>query len=343
VAVQFAPVRAAVPTPTMSAAFGAFTRDSNSTYGFSLLRPASWKEIDFGGIEQYAPVDPAKAQGDLDLGIVNLKTQASVTAAESSSTTVAESAIFEAHPSMSGWSAGIEALWRSIRVPFQLISRGPKATIYAMSPVADELQLVALVVSNGQPLQLSLRAKGELADLATLTSGGVVADFQTMAESVSTAPLDHQLPLPARPETSPAKTETSLNPTYVGPYKEDTGTRNPGGGPVHYRWYTWYYDAPPMVDELYEWAHYDLYTQYQFTIGRVDVTLQPDLSCAYGSQFSEYERYIGKHTTQSNGTVYDDYYPQKIVAELGPDAYDMVLEGVVGFTLVCNTDIKYRY
>ena len=69
----------------------------------------------------------------------------------------------------------------------------PQAKVYLLGiPASTNLEIVALLINQNQPLGLSLIASGSYANLERLQKDGLVDDFLTMLESVEAIPYDPQ-------------------------------------------------------------------------------------------------------------------------------------------------------
>lgn len=91
-------------------------------------------------------------------------------------------------------------MWLSNGIEFTLQDTLPHAKIYLVqSPGSSDVQMIALVIDQEQPLALSLNAAGEYADLERLRNEHLLDDFVTMVNSFSATSYDPGNIIPSLP------------------------------------------------------------------------------------------------------------------------------------------------
>ena len=199
----------AIPTPHSSIVSG-FVEQTDGVYGYRMLRPANWTSVggDFPDGRQYLGPGPANAQQGIVVRVVNLQLPAASLGPASSN---ALWLIFEQHPTLVGWTAGIENLFKREGSSVTVLRTLPEAKIYSVTNPAGAsyVFLAAYAVNHGQPLILTLEASGADADLGRLEAQGIVEDFATMVGSITAIPADPRnvepaLPTPGGPLPAPS-------------------------------------------------------------------------------------------------------------------------------------------
>ncbi len=207
------------PSPRSSLVAG-WVEQIDGIYGYAMLRPTNWTPTGGqfpNGREYVAP--GSTPSGDIVIRAVNLLLPAAHPAGPGGSV---EWPLFESAPSLSGWTAGLEALMTREGQPFELLRTLPEAKIYALAlpnGASGYAFVVAYIVAQGQPLIVSLGATGTDGDLGSLQAQGVVDDFVTMVGSVTAIPADpqHVTPsLPAATGPQPAPTP-NIAPSPTAP------------------------------------------------------------------------------------------------------------------------------
>jgi hypothetical protein len=197
------------PAPRSSLVAG-WVEQTDGVYGYTMLRPTNWTptEGDFpNGREYVAP--GSTPEGGVVIRAVNLALPAAHPAGPGGSV---EWPLFEAAPTLAGWTTGLEALMTREGQPFERLRTLPAAKIYALAlpnGASGYAFVVAYIVDQGQPLIVSLGATGSDGDLSFLQGQGIVDDFMTMVGSVTAIPADpgHVEPsLPASTGPQPAPT-----------------------------------------------------------------------------------------------------------------------------------------
>jgi hypothetical protein len=183
VAVTIQPTRAA-PPPPVSPLITSFVLQTDSEFGYQMLRPANWDVINLGDARGYFPVGSAGQADRVLLLATNYQTVGGQV--DQSQVTITQLAEFTQNPSLEAWAAKREQDWKSLNLPFKKLGGGPpNAAIYALTQTTGEINIVAYIVSNGQPLVLSLYGFGAYASVDALTQNGLVQDFLTMVASVT--------------------------------------------------------------------------------------------------------------------------------------------------------------
>ena len=112
--------------------------------------------------------------------------------------------IFEQHPTLADWTAGIENRSLLGGSTMTLLRTLPEARIYSVTNpvVTSHVFLAAYAVDQGQPLVVHLDAFGSDADLDRLEQEGLVDDLATMVASLRAVPPDATNLRPALPPAS---------------------------------------------------------------------------------------------------------------------------------------------
>lgn len=172
-----------VPTPA-SSAIDAFVWQTDGEFGYRMLRPASWRPLDLGDARGYvAPEDTGN--GRMTLTAANLRALAEIL--ENPDVELLSLQQFEQSGSLDGWTDAIEQVWREQNLSFSLEHTSSRAKIYALTPSPDQVQLIAYVVDDEQPLVLNLVGAGTLEQVRTT---GTFDDVVTMVESVTAIDRD---------------------------------------------------------------------------------------------------------------------------------------------------------
>ena len=299
----------AVQPAAASSLVGAFLFETDHTYGFSVLTPATWKSVGLGAQRSFVPA--AVAGQPVALTVTNFRETAAILAP--SGTYSSNYEMFQrSHGSLTAWTSEDERFWTTNRITFKLVRSYRTTVIYLVEPNPQETDLVAYRISQGQPLGLSLRMTGAR-ELRELEDTGVVSDFETMALSASAATI------PASPKTS-----AKIAPDAAGPFFGDSGYYF--DGLFTERLQTTYYQAPPTIYMMYEYMHYASPQSFTMWLYRADITDYAEEDCAGGGP-ALLQHPISKYTTPTNGTVTDAWYPNKILAHLNPATAHMMVFG----------------
>lgn len=172
----------AEPTPASELIAG-FVREVDEEFGYEILRPANWQAVDLGNQRGYAPPLPNGDPDQVLLVVANLQKVADDQGDDD--TVVANYQIFQDNPTLTGWTQAIEAFWARMGIPFEPLQGPTDAMIYALTPLADQTQIVAFVVSAGQPLVITLNGYGAFANFEEIQISGLLTDFMSMVESAA--------------------------------------------------------------------------------------------------------------------------------------------------------------
>lgn len=313
IAIGGLPTTAAVAaTPAASSALvGGLVLQKDDVYGVETFRPASWESTDQGIRRIYKAEAPAVAT----LTISNFQVTAALLARAGTYDAAYE--MFHGSGNLRGWLRAAEGFWSSNVIPFQLVASDAALAAYVLRPADGTTSIVAYVVSNGQPLGLSLEMDGAF-DVQQLAASGIIADVLTMARS---ARATYTGPAPM---TNEAAAGSLVGPLAAGPYYGDSG--NMTYGVFTTRMQTTYYQAPPTVYMMYEYMNYGGPTYFNAWLYRADITDYPELDCAQGTPIL-LSHTISKVTTSTNRTVTDSWYPNTIVSHLNPTTAHMMVYG----------------
>jgi len=180
-----------IPTP-VSSLVGTFVWQTDGLFGYRTLRPTNWESMNLIDSRTYG-TPGFRAQADrIVLRVVNL--QAHYKVGTTPTGLIATLSLFEQAPSLEGWTAGVEQMWKSDGIESTLLRTLPQAKIYAVkSPGSSDIQqIVAYAVDKDQPLSISLTASGAYADQEFLQREGILDDFAAMVASIQAIPQDPQ-------------------------------------------------------------------------------------------------------------------------------------------------------
>ncbi len=178
-------VKDAAPTPA-SKGIISYILQTDGVCGYRMLRPEEWKPS-WQECRSYSL--HSSAEDKLELTVINYQ----VTAQQIKDGIVVQYALYEEDSSLEGWAKNVEKSWSNIGIQFTLLNTLPQAKVYLLGiPASTNLEIVALLINQNQPLGLSLIASGSYANLERLQKDGLVDDFLTMLESVEAIPYDPQ-------------------------------------------------------------------------------------------------------------------------------------------------------
>lgn len=178
-------VKKAAPTPA-SEGIARFVWQTDGVCGYRMLRPEEWEP---SRQECRSFSLHSSAEDKLELTVINYQ----VTAQQIKDGSVVQYALFEQDSSLEGWVQGVEKSWSNVGIQFTLLNTLPQAKVYSLGiPASTNVEIVALLIDQNQPLGLSLIASGTYASLERLQKDGLVDDFLTMLESVEAIPYDPQ-------------------------------------------------------------------------------------------------------------------------------------------------------
>lgn len=177
--ITFSPSEKAIISEPASTEIKAFVDQTDGACGYHMLRPQDW-QLSENECRYYTYQNSANDR--LELRVVNYQ----VMAQQMEGGTIAQYEAFKLDSSLEGWAAIMEQSWSSVGVKFTLIETLPQSVIYQLeSPQSTGVELLALAVSENQPLGISLNAYGAYASLDSLEKVGLKADFITMVESIA--------------------------------------------------------------------------------------------------------------------------------------------------------------
>lgn len=174
-------VRSEVPTPT-SKLVGKFVQQSDTDFGYQMLRPADWESINLGDSRGYMPPGSTDNADRVLLTATNLLTLSKTLGQNTQIATLQQ---FRRDPSLSGWTAIREQDWNAFGAEVKLERSLDRAAIYVAKPATGQSHLIAYVVDDDQPLVLSLYGYGAYGDRATLAAEGLIDDFATIVASAT--------------------------------------------------------------------------------------------------------------------------------------------------------------
>lgn len=178
-----------VPTPS-SALIDEFVWQEDGLYAYGMLRPLNWTAVDNKNSRLYLPPEMAGQVDRVSLEAVNLALLASQI--DPATGINATYALFQADPSLEGWTKGLEQSWPNLGMQFSLEEELPDARVYLLQgPGTDGgLNLAAYIVREGEPFILGIQAVGSYADIDRLRREGLYDDFLIMVESLTPIPQD---------------------------------------------------------------------------------------------------------------------------------------------------------
>src|SRR3990172_2626116 len=318
ISVSFTPastVDAAMSFPT-SGLIDNFILEMDRTYGYQILRPASWIASDLGDRREFTYSGSGDQMNRITLEITNLQVVSETLIGNNGLLLNYE--LFIKDPFIIPWMHKTEALWKSYGIQYRKIIELTDAMVFAIRPSPNQLHLIAYVVSQGQPLAIGLIGHGSFNDLENLKKIGLLADFETMVSSARAYPRRIVEPLLEINET----TQTYL--VESGPWHSDSGYRTIGV--YTYRLQTDYYQAPPRVYWLYEYMHYGGDPYHDTWLYSTSVTDYPETTCVYRNSYLLWH-VIEKVATRPTNTISDAYTPNEVVAHLNSTTTHMVIFG----------------
>ncbi len=199
-----------------SAEVGAFVWQMDGVYGYRMLRPAGWQVTDSGTSRDY--LSPAlDGQPGSVLHVLNLRAKVWDDMSEGLADALQA---FESAPTLDGWTATLRKDQSFLSALAQIDT--PDASVRLFAGDVDgrnghRLMLVALKISDGQPLLMALESPFAPADQAAFDASGLLDDFLVMANSLTAAPIgiaEVEPWAPTATATSPAPQVTPA-PTAV--------------------------------------------------------------------------------------------------------------------------------
>jgi hypothetical protein len=171
---------APIPTPS-SQRIGEFISQRDGEYGFTMLRPANWKDANNGAGRTYYP-DPQDDRMRLSLSSVNIKT---IQPRAGGKPTDIRFILFQENPILEEWAnALIQTLHQ--RAFVQLEHSLENARIYSVrsAEFGEHIQLIAYAIDQSTPFEMILNVGGEQALMEEIVQAGLMDDFITMVASV---------------------------------------------------------------------------------------------------------------------------------------------------------------
>ena len=302
------PVLAESVTPTLSV-IGELVLESDTLYGYETLRPASWDSVDLGDRRAFYPPGSIDKPDRIILEIADLQIVSELN--PDPDLTIVNLYLFQKQPNLSGWVKGMEALWEREEISYDLIEKLPKATIFALSPLPNQVIVIALMVDKGRPIQIALFGFGSFGDLDKFRSDGLLEDFKVIVSNTSA--LENVLKIEHSNILSPL--------TLV---HSDSGYIYDGA--FQLRMMTEWYPDTHRVYWLYEYSYHPNYPTHTYWLYATFVTDDKDNTCVYDTGYY-LGRAIDKHTTPTNGTLTDSYYPNYVNASIGTQTYHLLRYG----------------
>ncbi len=190
---------------------GSYITQTDGLYGYAVDRPAGWQAVDDGDGREYLSADPGHP--DLvTLLVTNYRVVANTLPPQGSS---AQWSLFEQNPTLSGWTAGIERLFQTNGIAFTRLESTRSAVLYLLPKIdvrftLPEVQVVAFIISDGQPLGMTMIADGTYGSLEALRSDGLYGAFLQMVQSARAIAAD---PSNVNPPLSGAPTASNASST----------------------------------------------------------------------------------------------------------------------------------
>jgi hypothetical protein len=202
------PLPSAVSTATAAATpmGGALTLQDDQDCGVRFLRPGEWVLVRASSdcaSRFYAAPGSTGSADRLVLQPINYRVVDEQTAGGPGA--VAQYAAFQQDSTLDGWTRRVERIWAGIYVTATLEYSAPDARVYAVQQSSvDEIDLVGLKVSQGQPLALMLEARGAFANLDRLRAEHIWDEFPAMVNSLSASGQTAPSGTPVASATVPA-------------------------------------------------------------------------------------------------------------------------------------------
>ncbi len=171
------------PSPSL---ISAYIEQTDGAFGYAMERPAGWQATDLATEgRQYASPGFGTSDDWVTITVNNYQVAAAKIGGNG---TIAQWSLFQQDSSLVGWTAGIEQLWRTNSIEFARLDTWPDAVAYAL-PQPDftsgvpQIQVAAFIVSDGQPLAVSLTGTGTYGTLDALRQDGLYDAFERMVKS----------------------------------------------------------------------------------------------------------------------------------------------------------------
>ncbi len=144
-----------------------------------MLRPQDWQP---SKAECRSYTFKTSTDDRLELRVVNYQ----VMAQQMEGGTIAQYEAFKLDSSLDGWAALVEQNWSGLGVEYTLLEALPQAKIYYLEK-PEPLELIALVIDQGQPLGISLAGYGSYTDVPSFKNGGLKSDFIYMVANLQSS------------------------------------------------------------------------------------------------------------------------------------------------------------
>lgn len=194
-----------------NAEVGAFVWQTDGVYGYRMLRPAGWNATDARAARDYSAL-AVEGQPPMTLHVVNLRAKAWDGMSEG---LAASLQAFESAPTLDGWAAILRNDQNLLGGRAQLVTRNDSVRVFYDDEQGSNdrrLTLVALKVSDGQPLIMALESPFAPTEYTAVETSGLLDDFLVMANSLAAEPIDVANVAPWAPTATPAPTEPSRAP-----------------------------------------------------------------------------------------------------------------------------------
>lgn len=301
-------------SPPTSTIISKFVLETDNIYGFQILRPASWVSKDLGDRREFRYVDPIYESDQLSLVITNLEV---INRGLNENSLNLNYELFKLDPSIGPWMEKTELSWKMSNIEFSKIREFNNGMVYVIKPDQNQLYLASYIISNSEPIVLGLIGYGAFNNLDNIINFGILDDFMTMAQSVSSYSSIKTYSLNVSNELQTFLIE-------AGPWHSDSGYLV--NGVFTYRLQTDYYQAPPRVYWLYEYMHYGGDPYHDTWLYSTSITDYPQITCVYGNSYLLWHR-IEKVATYPSNTVSDSYTPNQVVSHLNTTTAHMMIFG----------------
>lgn len=244
----------------VSQAINKFLWQTDGVYGYRMLRPAGWTASNLGTARGYFPANTAEQTTPLLLTAVNLKALAAIAA--NTNKQVVPFFLFQQNPEILPWTAAMETQWQKADLSYTRLASINGGLLYAfVFRDTGFITLAAYIVRDNQPLLLQLESRDASTTLEQLRERGILADFVTMAESVTG--IEHNA----------TKVIPPLPATLVVPHLESTSTPSEIGQNI-----------PSLTDIE---AAQILFAKRSLPLGELETTFRQQLADGY---FQDYTR-----------------------------------------------------
>ena len=187
-------------TPSIKSSFmGSLTWQTDGLYGYRMLRPADWQAINMGAARGYSSLDFTGNTDYFMLIVANPEISKQAPQQFASMKTAWEQ--YEKNPTLSGWTKGIERVWKENGVSYTLEVKMSNARIYSVTLSSSQVQLVGFVLDKQGPLVIEMDVFGGLANLENLRNVGFVNEFSDIVTGAGIIPSDPKNINPPFPES----------------------------------------------------------------------------------------------------------------------------------------------